>query len=72
MTSLIVDSFKTKECDKEVEKDPWSLAEAQDHFKTQEMCNKAVQKDPCSLGEVLDHFKQKKCVKKLSRIVLGI
>ena len=45
MTSRVLDSSKTKEmCDKEVEKDSWSLAEVPDHFKTQEMCNKAVQK----------------------------
>ena len=44
-------------CDKEVEKDQWSLVEVTDHFKTQEMCNKAVEKDPCSLSEVPDHFK---------------
>ena len=58
MTSQISDNFKTQEvCDKEVEKDQWSLVEVTDHFKTQEMCNKAVEKDPCSLSEVPDHFK---------------
>ena len=57
MTSQISDNFKTQEvCDKEVEKDQWSLVEVPDHFKTQEMCNKAVEKDPCSLSEVPDHF----------------
>ena len=45
MTSQISDNFKTlKMCGKEVEKDPWSLAEVPDHFKTQEMFNKAVKK----------------------------
>ena len=42
---------------KAVEKDPCSLAEVPDHFKTQGMCNKAVEKDPCSLMNVPDHFK---------------
>ena len=36
MTSRGLDNFKTQEmCDKEVGKDPWSLAEVPDHFKTQ-------------------------------------
>ena len=46
MTSPILDNFKTQEmCDKEVKKDPLSLAEVSGHFKTQEMCDKAVEKD---------------------------
>ena len=48
MTSRISDNFKTQEMsEKEVEKDPWSLAEVPDHFKTQEMCKKTVEKDTC-------------------------
>ena len=33
---MIPDYFKTQDmCNKAVEKDPWSLVEATDHFKTQ-------------------------------------
>ena len=31
-------------CNKAVEKDPCSLAEAPDYFKTQEICNRVVEK----------------------------
>ena len=35
MISQVSDNFETQEmCDKEVEKDPWSLAEVPGHFKT--------------------------------------
>ena len=55
-------------CDKEVEKDPWSLAEVPEHFKTQEMWNKAVNKDPYSLSEVPEYFKtQKMCNKAVEK-----
>ena len=46
-------------CDKEVEKDPWSLVYVLERFKTQEMCNKEVEKDPYLLSEVPDHFKNR-------------
>ena len=42
---------------KAVEKDPSSLTEVPDRFKSQEMCNKAVEKYPLSLIEVADHLK---------------
>ena len=54
---------------KTVKKDPWSLAEVPDHFKTQEMCNKAVEKDSCLLSEVPDHFKTEQMCNKA---ILGI
>ena len=44
-------------CEKAVEKDPWSLAHAPDHFKTQMMCNKVVEENPWSLEFVPDHYK---------------
>ena len=56
-----LDHFKTQEmCNKEVEKDPWSLVYVPNHLKTQEMCNKAVEKDPLLLIEVPDHLKAQK------------
>ena len=42
---------------KAVKKDPWSLKEVANYFKSQEMCNKAVEKYPLSLIEVADHLK---------------
>ena len=54
---------------KTVKKDPWSLAEVPDHFKTQEMCNKAVEKDSCLLSEVPDRFKTEQMCNKA---ILGI
>ena len=38
MTSQISENFKTQEmCNKAVEKDPWSLMNVPDRFKTQDM-----------------------------------
>ena len=53
MTSYTSANFKTQEiCDKAVGKDPWSLAEVPDNFKT-----KAVETDPRMLKYVADQLK---------------
>ena len=69
MTSRTLDNFKTQEMsDKEVKKDPLSLAEVSEHFKTKEMCNKAVEKDLCSLMNVPDRFKKESiCIKSVEK-----
>ena len=53
-------------CNKAVDKDPWSLAEVPEHFKTQEMCNKEVRIETMFLIVL----RRKICVKKPSKIII--
>ena len=49
---------------KEVRREPRSLAFISDTFKTQEMCNEVLEKDPCTLKFIPDNLKTQEIYEK--------
>ena len=51
-------------CNEVVHREPYTLWDVPDHFKTQEMCNEGMRNNPATFFVVLDRFKtQEMCTK---------